>query len=74
MIETSGRKDHLTGSFSGCGLSGRLWLGAIHILKEEEIMKKILSMMIVAALLATCLPMMGAMAEEEKYTYTILTN
>ena len=30
--------------------------------------------MIAVALLATCLPMLGAMAEEEKYTYTILTN
>lgn len=36
-------------------------------------MKRTLSLLIVAALLATCLPMMGAMAEEEKYTYTVLT-
>lgn len=36
-------------------------------------MKRTLSLLIVAALLATCLPMVGALAEEEKYTYTVLT-
>lgn len=36
-------------------------------------MKRTLSLLIVAALLATCLPMVGALAEEEQYTYTVLT-
>jgi len=36
-------------------------------------MKRFLSLLLTAALLATCFSMAGAMAEEEKYTYKILT-